>query len=439
MQELRLKLQTTQAAMESALASLEGSWGQMHAALSKADSLGCDTKVETAAMQAEQRRVMNAVPICLTGRGTSNSSWPAMQGILPAMAEAATLEPEAVDYAARLYEKVSGMSPHQGCLRAARVQKSCKGANFAKHFGLLNLESVALLADICNVVEPYELAWLTRPLNEEEKQKLDDFANLIRNPAGNQGSASGNDQATSATAEATEDSGDSGGEDEDDLMDADDGGVEQDLNGPSAAHMPTGRPVPQFARKRDYRGRKKILSAVDCLLLVLFILRTGATQQMAALAFGIHRSTVSRYFTFGIQWLYGAFKAIKIMHQKDHEDAPPAEVRDDDMYFCIILDGTEVGVQRFASMAEHRVFYSNYKSRDTLKWLVGLSPCGHISFISDAFPGAISDADLTQLSEVLAEILTGPAGGVMADKGFLSIAAALGTDINSVFMTSERT
>ena len=60
---------------------------------------------------------------------------------------------------------------------------------------------------------------------------------------------------------------------------------------------------------------------------------------------------------------------------------------------------------------------SSYKSHTTFKGLIGISPSGHITFISQLYAGSISDREITVRSGFLK--LPFPVGDiVIADKGF---------------------
>lgn len=61
------------------------------------------------------------------------------------------------------------------------------------------------------------------------------------------------------------------------------------------------------------------------------------------------------------------------------------------------------------------MLYSNYKGGYTLKFLVGISPCGAVCFRSKAYGGRCSDAFITVDSGFLDLVMPGDI--IMADKG----------------------
>ncbi len=83
----------------------------------------------------------------------------------------------------------------------------------------------------------------------------------------------------------------------------------------------------------------------------------------------------------------------------------------------VIIDATEIKVEIPSSLVLHSQTYSNYKSTNTLKGLVGISPSGHITFVSQLYTGSISDRELTERSGFL-NLPFDHNDTIMADKGF---------------------
>ena len=62
----------------------------------------------------------------------------------------------------------------------------------------------------------------------------------------------------------------------------------------------------------------------------------------------------------------------------------------------IIIDGTEILVERATSMKTQAQTWSNYKYQNTWKALVGISPNGIGTFVSSLRRGRVSDKELTK-------------------------------------------
>ena len=67
----------------------------------------------------------------------------------------------------------------------------------------------------------------------------------------------------------------------------------------------------------------------------------------------------------------------------------------------MILDCTEINIQRPSNPTTQSATWSEYKSHNTGKVLIGLSPVGFPKFVSDVYPGSISDDDITAVSGIL--------------------------------------
>ena len=84
----------------------------------------------------------------------------------------------------------------------------------------------------------------------------------------------------------------------------------------------------------------------------------------------------------------------------------------------VVLDATEIFVEKPSLPDIQQMTFSSYKNTNTFKALVGISPSGAITFVSELFSGSISDKELTRTrrSGVLGLLEKGDA--VMADRGF---------------------
>ena len=63
-----------------------------------------------------------------------------------------------------------------------------------------------------------------------------------------------------------------------------------------------------------------------------------------------------------------------------------------------------------------KLFYSSYKKYHTLKYLVAITPCGRLAFVSDGYPGSFSDDEIVRASGFLD--LLEPGMAVMSDRGY---------------------
>ena len=89
----------------------------------------------------------------------------------------------------------------------------------------------------------------------------------------------------------------------------------------------------------------------------------------------------------------------------------------------VIIDCTEVFVQKPSALKAQRETWSSYKHRNTFKSLVGITPDGTVSYVSDLYGGAATDKFIVNDCGFLN--LIEPGDNVMADRGF-DIHAELG-------------
>ena len=83
---------------------------------------------------------------------------------------------------------------------------------------------------------------------------------------------------------------------------------------------------------------------------------------------------------------------------------------------CIIIDCSELFIETPSSLDVAAMCWSNYKNHSTIKYLLGITPNGAISFLSDCYGGRASDIFIVNNSNFLQHLQ--PGDQVMADRGF---------------------
>ena len=82
----------------------------------------------------------------------------------------------------------------------------------------------------------------------------------------------------------------------------------------------------------------------------------------------------------------------------------------------MIIDCFEIFINRPSNLLARAQTYLSYKSHNTVKILIGITPQGSISFVSQAWGGRTSDKYLTEKCKILGKLLPGDL--VLADRGF---------------------
>lgn len=180
------------------------------------------------------------------------------------------------------------------------------------------------------------------------------------------------------------------------------------------------------------KGRPRKLNVDNQLFLLLVKLKVGLFHKHLAHLFGISESTVSRVFTSWLNFLYLRLNDLKLWLSKQiiQENMPIAFL---EKYPStrVIIDATEITCEVPSSFVSQSNLYSHYKSRHTFKGLIGISPKGTLTFVSELFTGCTSDRECVIKSGLL-ERPFDVGDSVMADKGFTigDLLSAKGVTLN---------
>jgi len=106
--------------------------------------------------------------------------------------------------------------------------------------------------------------------------------------------------------------------------------------------------------------------------------------------FGVSQASVSRITNTSINLMYDNFKSIETFPPRHIvKKYKPESFKKDYPNTRIIIDATEFLIERPSSLLTQACTFSPYKNKNTIKVLIGVTPSGAISFVSEAYEGSI--------------------------------------------------
>ena len=161
------------------------------------------------------------------------------------------------------------------------------------------------------------------------------------------------------------------------------------------------------------------LTKFQQLTLCLLKLRLNLAHMDLGQRFGINKSSSSRIFLNMIDVLHKRLKDLIVWPEREElQETMPMSFR---VHFgtnvVVIIDCFEVFIDTPSSLGARAWTWSSYKHNNTVKFLIGVTPQGNISFLSKGWGGRTSDMFcITEHCGLLNKL--NPGDVVLADRGF---------------------
>ncbi|XP_043190669.1 uncharacterized protein LOC122364408 [Amphibalanus amphitrite] len=153
-----------------------------------------------------------------------------------------------------------------------------------------------------------------------------------------------------------------------------------------------------------------VIPPLDCFFITLVKLKRNKELFELSMMYDVSVSLISNIVITWVNFMYREFLDMGLgcgFGAGRSEDSGITKV---------IIDCTEVATVKPGNVIAQQATYSTYKSTNTMKTLVAITPSGIVTHVSQTYGGSTSDNAIVQESGLLESL--GPGAEVIADRGF---------------------
>lgn len=163
------------------------------------------------------------------------------------------------------------------------------------------------------------------------------------------------------------------------------------------------------------------LSGPNQLFLTMLKLRQAKDDYEIGFLLGVKKTMVSHIFSTWVNFMYFQLEELDIWPSKATVEANmPIHFKELFPTTRVILDATEVPIQKPKDPNFQSATFSSYKNKNTAKVMIGCTPSGSVSYISEAYGGSASDRQIIERSSLCTDPEKFEKGdSIMADRGIM--------------------
>ena len=151
-----------------------------------------------------------------------------------------------------------------------------------------------------------------------------------------------------------------------------------------------------------------ILSQFNIFVMFFLKLRLNLYDEDIACRYGVHKSTVFRHIHKVLDILYVCTRDLIKWHDRETlRLTMPTSFKKFFGKCAVIIDCSEVFMERPSNLLARAQVWSNYKHHSTIKFLIVITPQGTISYISLCVGGRMSDKEIVEKSGLINHLLPG--------------------------------